>query len=79
MKLISIGSNVQIQDGVKFLNYRPSAEHFDKLFDAGKNQMLRDLGAIIIEDNVFIGKDVLILPNPDKPEKFCISSTFQLQ
>lgn len=63
MKLISIGSNVQIQDGVKFINYRPSAEHFDKLLNAGRNHMLRDLGPIIIEDNVFIGADVLILPN----------------
>ena len=25
--------------------------------------MLRDLGPIIIEDNVFVGTDVLILPN----------------
>lgn len=62
-KLISIGNNVHIQNDVKFVNYRPSAEHFDKILGNGNKKTLRDLGPIVIEDNVFIGRQALIMPN----------------
>lgn len=63
LKLISIGNNVRMCEGVKFINYRPTAEHFDKVLGNGANPMLRDLGSIVIEDNVFVGSKVMILPN----------------
>lgn len=62
-KMISIGNNVYISKGVKFVNYRPSAQHFAKVFDDGNNQQLRDLGPISVRDNVYISEDVIILPN----------------
>lgn len=62
-KMISLGSSVYISDGVKFTNYRPSAQHFDKVIENGDNQGLRDLGPIEVEDGVFISANVTILPN----------------
>lgn len=62
-KLITIGNNVRICSGTKFINYRPSVEHFDRIFSGGENPMLRDLGPIQIEDNIFIGTNVILFPN----------------
>lgn len=62
-KMISIGNNVYISDGVRFINYRPSAEHYNNVFENGNNQKLRDLGPIKVEDNVFISSHVTLMPN----------------
>lgn len=62
-KLISIGNHVYISDGVRFINYRSSAEWFNSLFSNGKESCLRDLGPITIRDNVYISSKVTIYPN----------------
>lgn len=62
-KLISVGNNVYISERVQFKNYRPSAQHFDRIFENGANQNLRDLGPIVIGDGAFISANVVILPN----------------
>lgn len=62
-KMISIGNNVYISDGVRFINYRPSAQHYNKVFENGDNQKLRDLGPIKVCDNVFISSNVTLMPN----------------
>lgn len=60
--LISIGKNVHLENNVQFINYRPSAQYFGEIFGDKDSEYLRDLGPIIIEDNVFIGRNVTLLP-----------------
>lgn len=62
-QLISIGDNVSLSDGIKFINYSPTAEHFDKVIGEGLNKNIRDIGSIKIENNVFIGSNAILFPN----------------
>lgn len=63
LEMISIGNNIKLMDGTKFITYRPSAEFFSKTVSDGTDKSIRDIGKIVIEDNVYIGTDVKIYPN----------------
>lgn len=62
LEMISIGNNIKIMDGTKFIVYRPTAEFFNVAIGDGTNKTLRELGKINVEDNTYIGYDVKIFP-----------------
>lgn len=62
LELISIGNNVHIGKNSRLITYRPVAQHLDKILNKETNSKLRDLGPIIIMDDVYIGENVIIYP-----------------
>ena len=58
--LISIGNNVHLASNVRFLTHDVSFVMMNKKYGGGYNEMV---GCIEIGNNVFVGSDVIILPN----------------
>lgn len=58
--LISIGNNVHLASNVRFLTHDVSFVMMNKKYGGGYSEMV---GCIEIGDNVFVGSDVIILPN----------------